>query len=74
MSSEDDDDDDVIVRQLLWRSFAVNDFFLKLDAQAKTQKSSQARRQMKRRVLGPASTRPKPENKNIPSWAFCTSM
>lgn len=76
MSSEDDDDEDgevMIVRQLPWRSSILNNFFLKLDDQSKSQKSSQARRQMKRRVLGLASGRPKPVNKEIPQWAFSAS-
>ena len=74
MSSEDDDDEGgetIIIRQLPWRSSTLNNFFLKLDTEAKSQKSSQAKRQMKRRVLGLASTRPKPLNKGIPQWAYC---
>ena len=73
MSSEDDDDDDgemIVIRQLPWRSSTLNNFFIKLDGQAKSQKSSQAKRQMKNRVLGSASTRPKPSSKSIPQWAF----
>lgn len=77
MSSEDDDDDGggeaIIIRQLPWRSSTLNDFFLKLDMQAMSQKSSQAKRQMKRRILGSASTHPKPVEKGIPQWAFAAN-
>ena len=73
VSSEDDDEesgDIMIVRPLPWRSSAVNNFFLQLDEQSVGQKSSQAKRQMKKRVLGSASARLMPEDGEIPLWAF----
>ena len=73
ISSEDDNDEDddvIVVRPLPWRSSTVNNFFASLDSHTKQQKTKQARRQTKTRVLGTASTRAMPENKSIPKWAF----
>ena len=73
ISSEDDNDEDddmIVVRPLPWRSLAVNNFFASLDSHTKQQKTKQARRQLKSRVLGSTSTRAKPANQSIPKWAF----
>jgi hypothetical protein len=43
-----------------------------VDDIVRKEKSPQARRQMKKRVLGVASTRPKPSSKDIPTWALAT--
>lgn len=68
MSSEDSGDDDTIeVRPLPWRSSYVNAMFTKIDAYCNHKKSSQARRQMKGRVVGSPSSRPKPVD--YPEWA-----
>jgi hypothetical protein len=77
ISSEEDndgeDDDDVfVVRPLPWRSTAVDNFFKSLDTHSKSNKTKQAVRQMKSRVLGAPSSRPKPLDKTIPKWAFVT--
>ena len=74
ISSEDDNDDEdedvFVIRPLPWRSTAVDNFFKSLDAHSKGQKTKQAVRQMKSRVLGAPSSRPKPLDKTIPKWAF----
>ena len=79
ISSEEDNDDEegdesesdvFVVRPLPWRSTAVDNFFKSLDAHSKSRKTKQAVRQMKSRVLGAPSSRPKPLDKGIPKWAF----
>ena len=75
MSSEssctDSDDDTLIKRQLPWRSEKVTEFFLKLDSHSKETKSTQAKRQMKARLLSDdVSTRDIPGNIRLPSWAI----
>lgn len=80
ISSEDDNEDEdeesdvFVVRPLPWRSTAVDNFFKSLDAHSKGQKTKQAVRQMKSRVLGASSSRPKPLDKTIPRWAFTTGL
>ena len=69
--NEDEDEDVFVTRPLPWRSIAVDNFFRSLDAYSKGQKTKQAVRQMKSRVLGATSDRPKPL-KSIPKWAFTT--
>ena len=69
---EDDESDVFVVRPLPWRSTAVDNFFKGLDAHSKSRKTKQAVRQMKSRVLGAPSSRPKPLDKGIPKWAFVT--
>ena len=75
MSSEEsgteDDEEVLIVKDLLWRSNKVDRFFKNLDE--KEEKSSQAKRQSKKRIRGypgMASDRPKPEMCESPSWVF----
>lgn len=71
MSSEESEDDLIKVKPLPWRSTRVKDFFQSLDEHQYNDKSAQAKRQMKRRVLGEVSTRPKPAAElGIPSWVF----
>ena len=75
MSSEEsgteDDEDVLIVKDLLWRSNIVDRFFQNLDE--KEEKSSQAKRQSKKRIRGRpdmASDRPKRIMHDSPSWVF----
>ena len=62
MSSEEsvtDEGEEVLkIRKLSWRKPVVDEMFEKLDSAANTSKTPQARRQMKRRVLGEASNDP----------------
>ena len=71
MSSEESDvdgDEDVLeVHDLPWRKPSVKKMFATLDAESLKRKSAQAKRQMKRRVLGRDSTRPQPAS--ILKWA-----
>ena len=66
-SEESADDDFIVLHPLPWRSDYVTRMFSKIDAYIINKKSSQAKRQMKRRRLGNISTRPKP--KDAPDWA-----
>ena len=70
MSSEESGPEDtIIVHPLPWRTAYVNKMFEKIDAYVGAKKSSQAKRQMKKRVVGDLSTRPVPTGKDIPSFA-----
>ena len=69
-SGEEDGEEVIIVHPLSWISDNVKSFKNKLDEQIKNEKSPQARRQMKRRVLGPVSTKPCPASIDLPSWAL----
>jgi hypothetical protein len=73
MSSEEsdlDDEEEVLsLRPLPWRAEKVDTLFRKLDDITLKAKSPQARRQMKRRVLGVESSRSSPSIAGIPSWA-----
>lgn len=66
-SEESGEEDEIIVKSLPWRAPRVDAFFRSLDESSKNGKSPQSRRQMKNRVFGQHSTRPKPSG--IPSWA-----
>lgn len=73
MSSEEScDSDDVMisVKTLPWRSSKITKFFTVLNEKAQGMKSEQAKRQTKRRIVGGVSTRPRPQDASIPSWAF----
>ena len=59
-SGEDDGEEVIIVRPLPWLSAEVTAFKQQLDEEIKREKSPQARRQMKRRVIGSPSARPTP--------------
>ena len=67
-SATDEDDEVIVVKQLPWRSVHVGQMFRHLDDKGLKEKSPQARRQMKRRVKGHISNRPRPIG-DIPSWA-----
>ena len=69
-SGEDDGEDVIVVHPLPWISADMIAFKRKLDEQIKKERSPQARRQMKRRVIGPSSTRPCPEEVDVPAWAL----
>lgn len=60
MSSEESGEDDGEVLILSQTTDRVDDFLKKLDDNVKAEKSPQARRQMKKRVLGEASSCPIP--------------
>ena len=69
MSSEESGDDDFIVlHPLPWRSAYITKMFSKMDAYIISKKSSQAKRQMKRRRLGDPSCRTQP--RDAPDWAI----
>ena len=75
MSSEESEGEDAIkVNPLPWRSNRVSTFLHSLDEKAKDDKSPQAKRQMKTRVLGTSSTRNQPsvdaKGQALPSWLF----
>ena len=72
MSSEasgNDSDDSIIVHPIPWRSEYVSRMFKKIDAYSDKNKSSQARRQTKNRIVGSPSTRHCPTGDNVPEWA-----
>ena len=66
--SDTDDEDTLVKRQLTWRAQKVTDFFYKLDGHSNGNKSTQAKRQTKARILSEEeSTREIPSG--VPSWA-----
>lgn len=71
MSSEESDidgeEDVFVIHDLPWRKPSVKRMFSSLDAESSKNKSSQAKRQMKRRVSAGSSSRPKPTS--CPKWA-----
>ena len=71
MSSEESDvdgEEDILrVLDLPWRKPSVKRMFSTLDSESAKRKTPQSKRQMKRRVMGGVSTRPKPVS--IPKWA-----
>ena len=61
MSSEESgEDDSIIVHPLPWRSEYVSSMFKRIDAYCEKKKSPQAKRQMKQRIQGRASSRRQP--------------
>ena len=74
MSSDEsgcnEDNEVIISHPLPWLSPRVIHFKSKLDEAALKEKSPQSKRQMKTRVEGSPSTRPKPDDDTIPSWVF----
>ena len=74
MSSEesDDENDDLItVKPINWRAERVTAFLHRLDSKVETAKSSQAKRQRKRRVVSSeSSVRTRPAH-TLPDWAVC---
>ena len=69
-SGVDDGDEVLIVRPLPWRSTRVDHMFTDLDKKSLDDKSPLAKRQMKRRVLGQHSQRPKPVVEGLSQWVF----
>ena len=70
MSSDDSDGDSIVVQNHPWRSSTLDNFFYKFDEQLLSNMSSQATRQMKKRILdGAESSRPKPVV-SLPVWKF----
>lgn len=69
-SEESEDDDDVItVKPLPWRSERLTTMFYRLDNRVESGKTTQAKRQKRKRVLGViASTRPQADD--VPQWAL----
>lgn len=72
MSSEESESEDTyVVHGLPWRSSSVSRMFEKIDNYCDNNKSPQARRQMKKRVVSDTpSTRAKPNNDKYPIWSF----
>ena len=75
MSSNESDLDDnaveiLVTHQIPWLSESVNNFKQTLDAEALRSKSTQSRRQMKRRIEGSQSVRQRPDNSDYPEWVF----
>ena len=70
-SEESDDENDlIVVKPLPWRATRLTDFFKSLDVLTEEEKSSQALRQRKQRVLSSTeSSRPKPVSSGVPRWA-----
>ena len=64
------DRDNIVTKPLSWRSQLVDDFFQRLDQASQEAKSPQARRQTKLRVMGEPSSRHRPVDDSLPSWAF----
>ena len=67
-SCEEDGEEVIIVHSLPWISSRVAEFKRTLDSYTAKSKSPQARRQMKKRVIGKESSRPVPGN--FPEWAI----
>lgn len=65
-SEKEDDEEILVVHPLPWLSDTVSQFKTRLDQEIVNSKTPQAKRQMKRRVIGTSSTRNKPDN--LPSW------
>ena len=76
ISSEESDDADgsstIIVKPLPWRSEKVTDFFQKLDSLGSEEKTSQAKRQRRQRVIS-TSTSPRSKPTSLPMWAVSTT-
>ena len=68
-SGDDDGDDIILIHPLPWLSAEVKLFKQQLDEEIVKEKSPQARRQTKRRVIGCPSTRSVPTNERFPAWA-----
>ena len=67
-SGVDDENEVIILKSMPWRSVHVGQLFHRLDVKSLEDKSPQARRQMKKRVTGEISSRPRPIG-DLPSWA-----
>lgn len=67
-SGEEDGEEFLLVHPLPWLSTAVTQFKLSLDDQIQSSKTPQAKRQMKKRLVGCDSTRGVVES--LPSWVL----
>ena len=66
--SGEDEEEVLIVHPLPWLSHTVTQFKLSLDQQIASMKTPQAKRQMKKRLVGCPSQRCVPDS--LPSWAL----
>ena len=69
-SGIDEDKEVIISHPLPWLSPSVQQLKKKLDDASFKNKSPQAKRMIKERVVGTFSSRPKPTNDTVPSWVF----
>ena len=67
-SENDNEDDVIVVHPLPWLSEKVENFKQTLDIKIKKDKTPQARRQMKQRIIGTTSSRP--PKLELPSWVL----
>ncbi len=67
-SGEEDGEEILIVHPIPWLSHTVTQFKLSLDQQIANAKTPQAKRQMKKRLIGSPSERGVIEN--LPPWAL----
>ena len=67
--SHEDDDDVVVVKCIPWHSLKVTQLFHRLDEMGIQCKTTQAKRQRKRQILGTVSQRSKP-SVVFPTWAL----
>ena len=67
-SGEEEGEEVLVVHPLPWLSHTVTRFKLSLDQQIASAKTPQAKRQMKKRLVGCTSVRGVPDN--LPSWAL----
>ena len=76
MSSEESAVDDetgedvLIIHPLPWQSNHYNKFIDELTEECQSEKSPQALRQAKKRIVGCESKRAQPKDKNIPQWCL----
>ena len=69
-SEESDEDNDVItIKPLPWRSERLTTMFYRLDDRVESGKSTQAKRQNRKRVLG-ISASARPQADDVPQWAL----
>lgn len=69
--SDNENEDAVFVKPLPWRTAIVDNFFAQLDEKGIESKSTQAKRQRKKRVVSTSvSTRQPPPG--LPKWAVIT--
>ena len=69
-SGEEEDDEVLIVHPIPWLSAEVVSFKQTIDSEIKNEKSPQANRQTKRRMVGSPSSRPIPDKDAFPTWAM----
>lgn len=75
-SSDEEETDDggskavVVVKKLPWRGGKANRLMKRLDSRAKSNMSKQSLQQMRPRVIGPNSNRPKPTFFQDDFWGF----